>query len=62
MGWTPLMIAASVKDSDRVVDLLLARDADVNETSTSMFPYHVLIGPLTHYRISPIPHYPFTTY
>ncbi|KAK4649397.1 putative ankyrin-repeat protein [Podospora bellae-mahoneyi] len=32
MGWTPLMIAASVKDSDRVVDLLLARDADVNET------------------------------
>ncbi|KAK4674221.1 putative ankyrin-repeat protein [Podospora pseudopauciseta] len=33
MGWTPLMIAASVKDSDRVVDLLLARDADVNETT-----------------------------
>lgn len=32
-GWTPLMIAASVKDSDRVVDLLLARGADVNQTS-----------------------------
>lgn len=33
-GWTPLMIAASVKDSDRVLDILLARGADVNQTST----------------------------
>ena len=27
------MIAASVKDSEKLVDLLLARDADVNQTS-----------------------------
>ncbi|KAI1630983.1 ankyrin repeat-containing domain protein [Biscogniauxia mediterranea] len=27
-GWTPLMIAASVKDGDAVVDLLLSRGAD----------------------------------
>ena len=28
------MIAASVKDADKVVDILLARGADVNQTST----------------------------
>ena len=33
-GWTPLMIAASVKDGEKVVDLLLAKGADVNQTST----------------------------
>lgn len=27
------MIAASVKDADKVVDILLARGADVNQTS-----------------------------
>ncbi|KAI1369468.1 ankyrin [Xylaria arbuscula] len=27
-GWTPLMIAASVKDGDAIVELLLSRDAD----------------------------------
>ncbi|KAG7292134.1 hypothetical protein NEMBOFW57_002167 [Staphylotrichum longicolle] len=27
-GWTPLMIAASVKDADKVADILLARGAD----------------------------------
>lgn len=27
------MIAANVKDSDRVIDILLARGADVNQTS-----------------------------
>jgi hypothetical protein len=27
------MIAASVKDSDKVADILLARGADVNQTS-----------------------------
>jgi ankyrin repeat protein len=32
-GWTPLMIAASVKDADKVADILLARGADVNQTS-----------------------------
>lgn len=41
------MIAASVKDSDRVVDLLLARGADVNQTSPSPPPHpsHVLTPP-----------------
>jgi len=32
-GWTALMIAASVKDSDKIVDLLLAKGADTNQTS-----------------------------
>ncbi|KAI1479837.1 ankyrin [Daldinia eschscholtzii] len=32
-GWTPLMIAASVKDGDGIVDLLLSRGADVNQKS-----------------------------
>jgi hypothetical protein len=27
------MIAANVKDSDKVIDILLARGADVNQTS-----------------------------
>ncbi|KAK3363023.1 ankyrin repeat domain-containing protein [Lasiosphaeria hispida] len=31
IGWTPLMIAVSVKDSDKVVDLLLSKGADVNQ-------------------------------
>ncbi|KAI1650567.1 ankyrin repeat-containing domain protein [Daldinia loculata] len=30
-GWTPLMIAASVKDGGAVVELLLSRGADVNQ-------------------------------
>ena len=34
LGWTPLMMAASLKDADEVVDLLLSRDADVNMKST----------------------------
>ncbi|KAL8745697.1 MAG: hypothetical protein Q9190_002199 [Brigantiaea leucoxantha] len=29
-GWTPLMIASSLRESDELVDLLLAKDADVN--------------------------------
>jgi 26S proteasome non-ATPase regulatory subunit 10 len=33
IGWTPLMIAASVKDGEKIVDLLLAKGADVNQTS-----------------------------
>lgn len=37
------MISASVKESDKVVDLLLARGADVNQTSThSRTPLHSL--------------------
>lgn len=34
LGWTPLMMAASLKDADEVVDLLLSRDAGVNVKST----------------------------
>lgn len=33
MGWTPLMIAASVKDSEKLVDFLLSKGADPNEKS-----------------------------
>lgn len=29
-GWTPLMIASSLRDGDDVVDLLLAKGADVS--------------------------------
>ncbi|KAL8944464.1 MAG: hypothetical protein Q9211_000561 [Gyalolechia sp. 1 TL-2023] len=29
-GWTPLMIASSLKEGDALVDLLLGKDADVN--------------------------------
>lgn len=29
-GWTPLMIASSLKDGDELVDLLLAKDADAS--------------------------------
>ncbi|MCJ1439466.1 Ankyrin-2 [Xylographa pallens] len=29
-GWTPLMIAASLRDGDDLVDLLLKKEADVN--------------------------------
>lgn len=36
-GWTPFMIAASVKDADKVADILLARGADVNQTSAKPF-------------------------
>lgn len=33
-GWTPLMIACSLKDGgDALVDLLLGKDADVNAKS-----------------------------
>lgn len=32
-GWTPFMIAASIKDGDKVADILLSRGADVNQTS-----------------------------
>ena len=35
LGWTPLMIACSVKDGDESVDLLLAKGASVNMTNTA---------------------------
>lgn len=34
-GWTPLMIAASLRDGDDLVDLLLGKEADVNAKSRS---------------------------
>lgn len=36
MGWTPLMIAASVKDSEKLVEFLLSKGADPNEKSESL--------------------------
>lgn len=35
LGWTPLMIACSVKDGDQLVDLLLQKGADVNMTNNA---------------------------
>ncbi len=32
-GWTPLMIASSLKESEELVDLLLRKEADVNAIS-----------------------------
>ncbi len=32
-GWTPLMIASSLRDGDDVLDLLLNKEADVNMRS-----------------------------
>jgi ankyrin repeat protein len=34
LGWTPLMMACSRKDSEAMVELLLLKDAIVNETSS----------------------------
>jgi ankyrin repeat protein len=43
-GWTPLMIAASLKNAegDAIVDLLLRKDADVNIKSVSGQVRHYL--------------------
>ncbi|CAJ2513367.1 Uu.00g014860.m01.CDS01 [Anthostomella pinea] len=35
ISWTPLMIAASVKDGDALVDMLLQRGADVNQKNNN---------------------------
>jgi 26S proteasome non-ATPase regulatory subunit 10 len=32
-GWTPLMIAVSLKEAEELVNLLLQKGADVNQTS-----------------------------
>ena len=34
-GWTPLMIASSLREADDIVDLLLNKEADVNAKSES---------------------------
>lgn len=33
-GWSPLMIAANVQDSEEVLGILLRKDPDVNQKST----------------------------
>lgn len=38
-GWTPLMIAVNVKDGEALVDLFLAKQADVNAKSTTPPPF-----------------------
>lgn len=49
-GWTPLMIASSLRDADDVVDLLLNKEADVNAKSTSL-----LTLPLSSFVSFPLP-------
>lgn len=34
-GWTPLMIAASIREGDELVDMLLSKEADVNAKNYS---------------------------
>ena len=34
-GWTPLMMAVSLKEGDELINLLLQKGADVNQTSES---------------------------
>ncbi|KAI9735016.1 MAG: hypothetical protein M1818_006593 [Claussenomyces sp. TS43310] len=40
-GWTPLMIAASLKDGQDLTNLLLMKEAHVNQTSKPHFVYGV---------------------
>lgn len=35
-GWTPVMIASSLREEDGLVDLLLSKDADVAAKSKSL--------------------------
>lgn len=37
-GWSPLMIAANVQDSEEVLNILLRKDADVNQKSMRKRP------------------------
>ena len=44
-GWTPLMIAVSLKEGDELVNLLLQKGADVNQTSKSQkLLIHTILG------------------
>lgn len=43
-GWTPLMIAVNVADSDNVVSLLLQKGADINIKSKDTLPHFVLLS------------------
>jgi len=42
-GWTPLMIAVSLKEGEELVDLFLRKEADVNAKS---MPFYSLPSPL----------------
>ena len=39
-GWTPLMIAVSLKDGEELVDLFLRKEADVNAKSMLLLNAH----------------------
>lgn len=41
-GWTPLMIASSLREEDGLVDLLLSKDAEVDIKSTSVSAHPTL--------------------
>jgi len=49
-GWTPLMIAVSVKDAEAIVDLLLSKGADVNEKS-ALVPFRA--GLAMSFKLTP---------
>ena len=49
LGWTPLMIASSIKDGEALARLFLGRDADVNAKSACQFPL-ILLFPLVTMR------------
>ena len=42
-GWTPLMIASSLRDADDIIDLLLNKEADVNAKSKSRLTPNLFI-------------------
>lgn len=54
MGWTPLMIAASVKDSEKLVDFLLSKGADPNEKSKDPAPVPMKAMYLNHHHKSTV--------
>ncbi|KAF3764910.1 hypothetical protein M406DRAFT_98306 [Cryphonectria parasitica EP155] len=57
MGWTALMIAASVKDSERLVEFLLSKGADPNEKSKLTTP--TIQPPIIPSSYTSIHHTPF---
>lgn len=44
-GWTPLMIASSLKEGDSLVNMLLQKGADVNAKSTPLPSLYMLLPP-----------------
>ncbi|KAI4229695.1 MAG: hypothetical protein L6R36_000611 [Xanthoria steineri] len=51
-GWTPLMIASSLREGETMVDLLLSKDADVNIKSASRLPPSPLTTPTQPKRLT----------